>query len=158
MHFDYDVSTLKASWGVYAIENRRSGRRYIGSTSLNMLNRWRGHWYDLDKGIHDNKALRWDWLFFGADSFRFLMLEPYTERECSQWERFERWARHREAVHILATPDRYNVTLPAATTLDGEAARRSATRMWNAFYGTDLVVYHGPPWKHPTLSTLGRRA
>jgi hypothetical protein len=157
MNFDYDKATLKASWGVYAIENSKSGRRYIGGTARNFFERWKAHWYELQNGNHDNKALQWDWLFLGSDKFRFVILEAYTERAISEWERLEFWAQHREAVCIRRSTGLYNVTGTASETLAGTAAQRSATRLWNAFYGTDLIVFDGPPWKHPTLSTADPR-
>jgi len=64
MFDNYDLDTLKATYGVYAIVRIKTGRQYIGSTGDSFFNRWKAHWYSLESGKHDNKALQWDWLFF----------------------------------------------------------------------------------------------
>lgn len=59
---------------VYSIENIENGKMYIGSTrSLKM--RKQQHIRELKKGTHHNDLLMAEYLEFGADSFKFSILE-----------------------------------------------------------------------------------
>jgi hypothetical protein len=59
---------------IYAIEHRRSGRRYIGATT-DLRRRWRDHMASLRRGHHLSRALQADWLRDGPDAFEWLVLE-----------------------------------------------------------------------------------
>ena len=155
MFDNYDLATLKTTWGVYAIVRIETGRQYIGGTGDSFFNRWKGHWYILEKGIHDNKALQWDWLFLGSNAFEFRILESFTGKGRSHREGKDSgsWARHREALMIVQSQNLYNAQMPAAPTLAGERAQHLSSRIWEAFYGSPppLNPDHGW-WKR-----IGRR-
>jgi hypothetical protein len=155
MNFDYDTATLKATWGVYAIVNKGSGRSYIGSTGDCFLARWKGHWYKLQSGKADNYALQWDWSFYGPDNFAFQILESFTGKLGSYRNGYDTgpWARHREAHWIVQARNIYNVQMPAQSMLAGEHAQQTSSRLWEAFYGSP------PPLcpKHDWWSNIGKR-
>lgn len=138
MFENHDLATLKTTWGVYSIVRTETGRQYIGGTGDSFLNRWKGHWYLLEKGMHDNKALQWDWLFLGPDAFEFRIIESYTGhwRSLRESRNTRAWACHREAVNIIQSQNLYNVTMPAEPTIVGERAQHLSSRFWEEFYGS----------------------
>lgn len=60
--------------GIYEIVNKVNGHRYIGS-SINILNRWYDHKYDLRKQIHHSKYLQAAWNKYGAENFAFNIIK-----------------------------------------------------------------------------------
>ncbi|MCK9437465.1 MAG: GIY-YIG nuclease family protein [Synergistaceae bacterium] len=56
--------------GVYAIENKVNGKRYIGS-AINIRRRFIEHKSPLRRGIHWNKYLQRAWNMYGEESFDF---------------------------------------------------------------------------------------
>lgn len=81
--------------GVYQIVNKRTGKRYIGSSD-NVRSRLRGHLRDLEKGCHSNTPLQTEW---NTDSFFFGVIrycEDYVGMEQQQLDLFHdtgRWGR-----------------------------------------------------------------
>jgi group I intron endonuclease len=59
--------------GIYIIENRITGKAYIGS-SIRMKRRLRDHKYALRKGEHKNRKLQNAWNKYGESAFRFAIL------------------------------------------------------------------------------------
>lgn len=60
--------------GVYLIENSKTKRRYVGSSS-NVERRIKTHKQHLEKGCHNNRKLQKDHDLYGIDSFKFTILE-----------------------------------------------------------------------------------
>jgi len=59
--------------GVYAIKNTTNNKIFVGSTAnLNAI--WNRHVFQLQAGVHPNKALQEDWKIFGESAFRFDIL------------------------------------------------------------------------------------
>lgn len=56
--------------GIYKIENKSNGKRYIGSTN-NIQKRWREHRSLLKRGGHFNDHLQKSWDKYGSGSFSF---------------------------------------------------------------------------------------
>lgn len=153
MFDNYNLATLKVTWGVYAIVRKQTGRQYIGSTGDTFFNRWKGHWYKLQSGQSDNFSLQWDWLFFGPDAFEFRILESFTGRPRS-WRDArgnEPWSRHREAVWIVQSSNLYNVQMPSPSMLEGERAQYLSSRLWEAFYGTPPPLNSDHKWIERTF-------
>lgn len=67
--------------GVYLIESRASGKRYIGS-SRNIEARWARHRYDLRAGCHHSPALQRAYAKYGEANLRFEVLETCSPDEC----------------------------------------------------------------------------
>ena len=65
---------MKQESGVYAIHNLKTGKRYIGSSS-NLQGRFAVHKTTLKNGYHSNKFLQEDYIEFGLDAFKFIVLE-----------------------------------------------------------------------------------
>lgn len=61
--------------GVYQIVHLASGKRYVGSAGLSFKNRWRQHRQSLKKGKHHSVLLQRAWNKYGADNFKFSILE-----------------------------------------------------------------------------------
>jgi group I intron endonuclease len=64
--------------GIYAIENTVNGRVYIGQAK-DIRARWDRHRWDLGVGKHPNSHLQRAWKKYGADAFKFLVLEEVAE-------------------------------------------------------------------------------
>lgn len=64
---------------IYKIENIINNKKYIGLTN-NPARRKRRHFYDLEKGIHDNPHLQKAYNKYGKDNFIF---EVLAEFDCS---------------------------------------------------------------------------
>jgi group I intron endonuclease len=60
--------------GVYQIQNRLTGHRYIGS-SVNIKLRWSVHRHHLKTSTHCNKYLQRAWDKYGKESFIFTIIE-----------------------------------------------------------------------------------
>lgn len=63
--------------GVYAIRNTKNNKMYIGE-SLNILLRWKFHKEALNNGTHHSYKLQADWDKYGAESFKFQIVEKFT--------------------------------------------------------------------------------
>lgn len=66
--------------GIYEIRNVKNGRVYIGST-IDFDQRWAQHRQDLSKGIHHSVKLQRAWKKYGAEAFKFAILEHVHNRE-----------------------------------------------------------------------------
>lgn len=60
--------------GVYKIVNVVNGKFYIGS-SVDIENRWKGHIHELNLNQHNNSHLQNAWNKYGAENFRFEVVE-----------------------------------------------------------------------------------
>ena len=65
--------------GVYIIENKKNGHRYVGS-SVKLAGRQRDHFHQLRRGKHANAHLQSAWSKYGESAFEFDVLE-YWEPE-----------------------------------------------------------------------------
>jgi group I intron endonuclease len=87
--------------GVYAIEHRESGKRYIGS-SIRVERRFSEWTCALNKNVGGCGPLQAAWNEFGSAAFKMFLVEEVGDREQLK-------ARERE--WIRQTVDRYNVSL-----------------------------------------------
>ena len=62
------------SSGIYCITNLINNKQYIGQT-YNLKHRWRTHKNNLKANRHHNKHLQYAWNKYGADNFKFDILE-----------------------------------------------------------------------------------
>lgn len=69
---------MKPKSGIYIILNLQSGRHYVGSASL-MTSRFSAHRSYLRKGRHANCKLQRAWDKYGAESFRFDVVERVAD-------------------------------------------------------------------------------
>ncbi|MGE5395898.1 MAG: GIY-YIG nuclease family protein, partial [Chitinophagales bacterium] len=73
------VGNCSCASGVYCIEHK-SGKRYIGS-SVDIGKRWRSHMNLLNQGNHYSKSLQKDWDEFGAENFKFCIIEIVNDEK-----------------------------------------------------------------------------
>lgn len=65
---------------VYQIKNKLNGKIYIGST-VDKKRRWREHRNRLRQGRHNNSHLQKSWNKYGANNFKFSVLEKIKNRD-----------------------------------------------------------------------------
>ena len=66
--------------GIYKIENKVNGKKYIGS-SIDIIDRWSRHKNKLNSQNHYNDHLQNAWNKYGAENFFFTILEDQVEEE-----------------------------------------------------------------------------
>lgn len=93
--------------GIYAIENLRNGRKYLGATA-DFQRRWRQHVLDLRRGLHANEDLQAAWIKFGEDAFRFVVIEEIEGRDALRrrerhW--IEAYGRHTDLYNAVQEAD-----------------------------------------------------
>lgn len=73
--------------GVYKITCLPSNKHYVGSTIRKIHQRFSEHLYELEKGIHKNPYMQNSWNKYGADNFKFDILEvtPFVEERETFW-------------------------------------------------------------------------
>lgn len=91
------ASLLAMDTGVYAFRNVVDGKVYIGSASVSLKKRRRGHERDLAKGKHANQFFQNAWNKYGSDSFEFLVLERCPPALCLAREEY--WIRRYESAN-----------------------------------------------------------
>lgn len=77
---------MNSDIGIYCIENLTNNKKYIGQ-SIHIHRRWSEHKYALNSNTHDNDYLQKAWNKYGADNFRFYIielcdLEELDDKEC----------------------------------------------------------------------------
>lgn len=60
--------------GIYKITNIANGMFYVGQSN-NIYHRWKQHKTKFEKGKHDGGAFQYDYNLFGAEAFRYEILE-----------------------------------------------------------------------------------
>ena len=85
---------------VYAIQNRKNGNAYIGSTT-NYKSRWHSHRSALRRGVHHSFILQQAWDKHGEDAFEFKLLVV-----CSKADRilYETRLMALQEYNVLRTP------------------------------------------------------
>lgn len=73
--------------GIYAIENIKTGDRYVGQ-SVNIEKRWARHKADLAVGRARSPALQEAWNYYGPDAFRFTILEECEAENLNKRENY----------------------------------------------------------------------
>lgn len=76
--------------GVYAIVNLENGKHYIGSTR-SLKKRSKEHAYDLSSERHSSRILQNAWNKYGADAFRFDIIEVVEDVKEVLLEREQFW-------------------------------------------------------------------
>lgn len=73
--------------GVYCIENKTNGKKYIGM-SRDIRRRWYEHKSDLRNNNHINSYLQASWNLHGEDAFEFKILELCDLKDAGDKERY----------------------------------------------------------------------
>lgn len=72
--------------GVYAIENKINGMRYIGSDAVTFAKRWSQHRRQLQSRNHRNPHLQSAWNLYGETAFSFLIITACQPSDCVSHE------------------------------------------------------------------------
>ncbi len=79
VYSDIDAKDRHKS-GIYMIQNIVNNKKYVGSTTVSFAYRWGAHSNQLRKNKHHSFALQKDWNKYGAESFRFSILEVINQK------------------------------------------------------------------------------
>lgn len=77
------ITNLSKDAGVYRIENAANGSIYIGSAAC-LHERALNHLSDLRSGRHVNHVLQQDFLRYGPENFRFVLVETAVSKEAAE--------------------------------------------------------------------------
>lgn len=75
------------SCGIYCIENKTNGKKYIGK-SVNIQKRWKEHKSQLCNGTHVNSYLQHSWDKYGEFAFEFSIIEECAEGDLNDREKY----------------------------------------------------------------------
>lgn len=109
--------------GVYCIINTVTGKRYIGSASRSIKERWALHRRALRRGDHHSTYLQRSWNKYGEAAFEFVVLEECKVEDCINREQY--WI---DTYTSYASANGYNVSPTAGSPLGvkhSDAARQS---------------------------------
>jgi group I intron endonuclease len=81
--------------GIYAILNKKNGKRYIGSSVSSVRIRFHCHIISLENGSHYNKHLQKAWNKYKPKAFRLILLEACSSNDCIKRE--QHWIDHYDA-------------------------------------------------------------
>lgn len=120
MNFDKGI-TWKKKTGIYMIENRVTGNRYIGSAARCLYTRFHQHKSDLSKNKHSNRYLQNAWNKYGSEAFVFWVVEEHEPEYCAGIEHW--WIQ-------MASPE-YNLNTNTVTRLGAKVSEETLTKMRN---------------------------
>ena len=86
------MPVFRYNTGVYIIENLVNGKVYVGSASKSLPKRLRDHKYQLGKNCHFNNHLQAAWNRYGAEQFKFRVLQRCSPQDCLSNE--QNWIDH----------------------------------------------------------------
>ncbi len=112
--------------GAYCWTNRLTGKRYVGSSSTSLLNRFRFYFASLRGGYCHNRYLQNAWNKYGSHNFSLSVLERCSPARCLEREQY--WIDfYRSAEHDFG----YNISPTAGSSFGAkqtEEARANMTR------------------------------
>jgi len=112
--------------GIYMITCVESGKVYIGS-AVDLFTRWRQHFYHLTKNKHHCRHLQNAWNKYGANDFKFAVLEFTPADELRE--------REQAFIDFVKPEDRFNATPTAGSLLGFKMNAESLERMRVAHTG-----------------------
>lgn len=131
--------------GVYKILNLINGKFYIGSSALNIYNRWNTHKWHLVRNNHHNKKLQNSWnKYDGIKGFAFIVLEFCEPEKCIEREQF----------YIDTLKPALNIRLIAESQLGTSRGLETKLRISKAKKG---IPYSEEAKKNMSLSHKGKK-
>ena len=129
--------------GIYAIVNKVNGKFYIGSAGYiceypshsGFYTRWKNHVHDLNLNEHGNPHLQNAWNKYGADAFKFQILEFVESDKCIEIEQ--------TYLDLFPVGDRglvYNICFTAGSTLGRKHSTESRRKMSESQKGKKLSI------------------
>jgi group I intron endonuclease len=102
---------MAAISGVYEIKNLVTGIRYVGS-SKKVMTRLKEHRRELVAGCHHSAALQNAWNKYGAEKFKFALIEEIEEKNLI--------SREQELLtQVFCEADTYNISREAKSPMKG---------------------------------------
>jgi len=110
--------------GVYLIEHKSTGRKYIGS-AVNIEKRWKQHRRQAENGKHHSRFFQRTWSKHGADSFAFKTLLLCDKKNLLMYEQaaLDRYAPELNTLSVAGSVLGYRHTEEAKKRMSEAAAR-----------------------------------
>ncbi len=128
---------MEMETGVYEIVNLVNDKRYVGSASRNLEERWMDHRKTLRGGRHGNRHLQHAWDKYGEQAFQFVVIERVPPEECV--EREQHWMDYHEARNGI-----YNICPVAGSNLGLKLTDESKERISRAKKGSRYPLRQKP--------------
>jgi group I intron endonuclease len=106
-------SSIPRTSGIYKITCLPTGKVYVGSAA-NLARRWCKHAACLRRGVHENSYLQHAWNKYGADAFRFVVIELILEPFLLEREQY--WL---DRLHAYESPRGFNLSRKAGAPMAG---------------------------------------
>jgi group I intron endonuclease len=109
--------------GIYLIENIINNKKYVGS-AINIQKRWYQHKSTLKGNYHDNSYLQKAWNKYGANNFKFIIIEEVQPKNLLEKEQY-----YIDYYDTCNKNKGYNLSPTAGNTLGFEFSDESKLKM-----------------------------
>lgn len=140
--FYLNTTNQKKSTGIYVIQQKSSGKKYIGSTRNSFAARWRSHLHELKKNKHHCIHLQNSWNKYGEDDFEFFIVRHVLDHEEILIEE-QRWIDMLNPEFNISKTVRGNTRVVTQETIDkikASKAKNKIDRKWLNKDGEEYLI------------------